>query len=487
MKRSATRLALVLSLLVVGVTVARLFTSPDAGPPSIENYFTRTRSPHYAGIDRWAFAGMRPDAFTARLATAGYRCAALTTASDDPSGASQSTMTCTRALSWPVARTLRIDARFAVLPRLALTTVTATSTPDAGPSSAGARVAGALSHLGWIEPALLTARGFSIDSPDLLARQILGAAADPDVAQGCADTLAPPACTARLRAWSADGPMPLPSAPGALPQALHLEAMMDRLHLRPVHPRGADGLAEDALVVRVTDRRMWLDFAGRDLAGHAFTAAFELAPQGGVARRLVATAGGTTREVAVAGQPNRANAGTPMYLLPAAAAGPARMASWLVLPTPSNSASMERAAHALAASDPAFAPAAARAVVAHLYDFGDRPSQRDLNPPLQQIETLAADFRAVQLAHWPIQISPFARAAYPDTPVLRSALALAACWPEPADAPAACWFDFLHADPDAERLLRSELTERAIEYAPLPDTHPIRQHLAQLRILLPST
>jgi len=295
-------------------------------------------------------------------------------------------------------------------------------------------------------------------------------------ANGCPDEAA-------LRRESGFPPPPDPLPVG---DAMAIPRAFERIRLLPVVARGADDKPADSLIVRVDDGKMWLDFAGGDLAGRALRVSVLLDGEGGRPRQLIATLDGAIRSVELAGQPRRDNGGTPLYLAPAAGDRDVRFAFWLPMPNESHPGTLMLLAQTLPNVDSAFLPSAIKAILAAMAPPAGHPEESlGLYPPLRVIEQRAPMLRRVQSALRDRGVA-FIAPAHADDRLLRQAWAMAICepaarTPDPDDG---CWRRFAAADPDAATGLRADIAQLSSVYAELPPGHPLRIRLRKLEAAL---
>jgi hypothetical protein len=454
-----------------------------ARDPAIDHHL-QGRSKAYGAIDEWAYHGMSQELFTTRLEQAGFACEMLPGAmpGEAPlSGVEE--ITCTQSLRGPVRRTLVVTAgiEHGLRPRLVH-------------ARAESRVVGAfkpvatlLRKLEWMEPAHLQVRGFEIATPQLLGRYAADAL-NGGWADACSNAQSPMACAQLARARRATG-FPSVERGARAPDYPGLVHRMEQIRLRPSWPAEFGSRPTEEPAVRVAGDRLWLDFAGQDLAGHALRVSYLLAMEGGRPVKLVAAVDDKESEVMLQGEPRRHNDGL-HYLIPHAGAGEWRTASWLAIPGRHETWATRRIAQDLPRSDPRFAAAFIR----KLLDKLAKPETPDMDlglfPALLMVERRADALRASNAREWlPEEVGgQILRAAYPEHPTLRAAWVLAVCEPEP-DAVGLnpeCWRRATELDPDLLKLLRDDLATLSGWYAGLPAHHPLRARLARWQRLLAS-
>lgn len=439
---------------------------PEAPGDPAYAYYTSAHGAGYGGIDRWATYGMPVELLTGALHRAGYQCQLPREQVD------VQPVSCSKRMAWP-ERTLTIHASIDYGMRGRLVSAVARSDID---GAWGQRIGAWMRGRGWLEPQSLRVRGFGYDSVDLLAY----AAADAIRAGGwhehCADGLALSDCPGMAQARRAQGFSVLPEGALAVGGAADVMRRMERVRLMPLAVRGADKKPGDSLQVRVAGARMWLDFAGRDLAGREAKVSVALDSAGGVPVELVASLDGESRSVPLAGTPRADNGGLKMLLLPEAGEGGPVFANWLVMPNENYPATYAKLAPALAQVHPAFRGAAVKAVLGKALQL-DRPEDNlGLYPALHSIEERAAVLRRAGVADW-LPLDGMAG----QEPALRAAFALALC---PPDAPSACLQRLAQSDPEAAGMLREAVAAQSAAYAALAADHPVRTHLKRLESAL---
>ena len=460
----------VVAAVTVGALLAARFAGGEAlleapGDPAYA-YYTSTHSAGYGGIDRWATYGMPVETLTGALRNAGYQCQLPREQSD------VQPVSCSKRMARP-ARMLTIQASIDYGMRGRLVSAVARSDVD---GAWGQRIGAWMRGRGWLEPQSLRVGGFGYDSVDLLAYFAADAVRKGAWHEHCADGLALSDCPGLAQARRRDGFPVLPE--GALPvgQAADVMRLMEKVRLMPVFVRGADKKAGDSLLVRVEGGRMWLDFAGRDLAGREAKVSVALDSVGGVPVELIASLGGESRSVSLAGAPKADNGGVKMLLLPEAGEGGPVFANWLVMPNENYPATYAKLGPALTQVHPAFRGAAVKAVLGKALQL-DRPEDSlDLYPALHTIEERAAVLRRAGVADW---MPPDGMAG--QEPALRAAWALAMCAP---DGEQACLQRLAQSDSEAAGLLREAVAAQSAAYAALAADHPIRTHLKRLETAL---
>ncbi len=484
--RRAGAIVLVVAALLTALLDLSLVGSGSL-PPGVDPaiaFYTGTHSPGYAGIDRWAYHGMKAESVVEFLEKDGYVCILPQAAPADGKPKGILELNCDKGERWPLARTLSIRANIDYDLRGRLVAAKASSAITGGDHPVRKRLADFLRNRAWIEPERLQIKGFDVDSADTLARLAVDALVARSRHGECATNPTAAECAAYARERREWGFPALAQGPIAVGNALSLESALERVRLVPLVPRGADAKPEDSLRVRVADGRMWMDFAGQDLAGHALTVSIALDSEGGAPVELVAKVGEDTRTVALSGERRKANGGAMMYLVPEAGAQTPRASVWLYLPDRNFPGTFKKLASELPNADPAFIPRIVKAVIGSI-SVAERPEEAlGLYPALRSIELRADILRLARAELWlpKDQSNQLMEQAYRDAPATRAAWALAAC--EPAAKPpvidADCWRRFTISDSAAAALLRAAVAELQVLYAPLEPVHPVRLRLQRM-------
>jgi hypothetical protein len=460
---------------------------PDGVDPAFEAY-THDRSASYAGIDHWAFYGMRVERVVSILEGKGYGCRAPHPATGSGKLEGIHEVVCDRKSSWPLARTLSIKAsiEYGLRGRLVAATASSSLSSDDTVHRGVARV---LRRVGLMEPATLVIRGFEVDSADLLARQAVDALRLRDwhmFCEGNEDTTAE--CDQALHDRRANGFAPLPHGPVQVIKSPWLDRAMERVRLMPAAQQHADVWGDDGLLLRVSGNRMWADFASRDLVGRHLSVSIALNSAGGAPEQLVASVDGQSRTVQLSGTPERVNNGGLRYLVPARGMGNPRQSLWLDLPDAGFPQLLKQVGYRLGKADPAFA----RPLIKTFLDDVIKPIHPEerlhLYPVLRSIEEHAAILHNAHVELWllPEQAVAFIRDTYPDDPATRASWALGNC-EMPAGhlvIAADCWERLTDGDPTLLAMLNSQVAQLQERYATLDAAHPIRMHLAQLAAAL---
>jgi hypothetical protein len=442
-------------------------------------WYTRGHGGGYAGIDRWAHAGLDALTVQARLQAEGYSCGMPQEAeTGGPPASGVQPMRCTLRKHWP-ARDLAITAQFDYSGSREgrLVSAEAASRP-AGSGSDMLLVL--LRGLGLAEPEALQVSGFNYDDGELLARYVADLLSVDSWNWSCRLREQGGYVCSHLRELrAASGLPPLPAArisAGTLGEVLGLLRDAGFASPRPMQRRGTEDVP-----VRLERQEMWLDLQGRDLAGHQARLELRLDPHGGAPAQLrVALGDEAPRTLELGGTPRR---GEPQYLLlPDAAA----QAHWVALPSLGDSRTLDRYAAALERSDPQFVQLAVDALLDRFLPMPqDAEDKLGLRPELSRIETLGWLLRRAGLpglAQTPaVEEAVERRLAGQDEQ--RAAWALARCGSADAAQPFPdrdCWLRFAVADEAAANLLRREVREALPYYAGLPPGNPIRLRLEQL-------
>lgn len=481
---------LLLAAALAALLVGRALLAPDVPryvvDPAIE-FHTQDRSPGYGGIDRWAYYGMKEETFINLLKQDGYVCRQSQAAyySGKPVGIGK--IRCTKQARWPLPRLLAIEASIDYDRRGRLVAAHASYTP-AFSNDLLRKLETTLREMGWIEPESLPVRGLGFASADLLARRVVDLLTTGGWTAVC-EQAGEAACAADARKRRAAGFPTLPSAPVNAGEAMRLHATLERAYLLPPVARTADGKPEDSLLVRVDGARIWLDFAGKDLAGRDLAIAIELDSAGGSPLQLVASVGEESRAVALTGAPRRANDGRLAYLVPEAGEQAPRSAVWLHIPQKESAAkAFAGFGRRLADIDPAFMPKLVGALVSSLAAPLRADEHLGLYPALNRIDALADDLRAAGADRWlpPQQRNDFIGVAHRDDPALRAAWALALCESgKPTTMDRACWESHVGSDVEVRAMLQQEVASLLETYASLDTRHPIRVRLNRLGDVLP--
>ena len=455
--------------------------------PAIE-FYTDAHDSGYAGIDRWAYYGMKVESLVEILEKNGFVCPlpAAPAAGDTRTGIRE--MACDKTVQWPFSRNLSIRASIDYGNRGRLVAANAASAVAAEDRSIRRYFANFLRDRGWIEPEHLQVRGFEVDSIETLSRLAVDALTSVEWHRGCGKTPSAAECAAAARERRVLGFPPLPQGAVGVGKALDIAPALERVRLMPTVQRGADAKPQDSLLVRVTEGQMWMDFAGRDLAGRELSVSIALASQGGAPVKLVAKVGTDTRVGALSGERRKANAGAMMFLVPEAGTQNPRMSTWLDLPNKNYPGTFKKLAEQLPNADPAFIPTVVKAVVTSL-STAERPDESlGLYPALRSIEIRAEALRLARAELWlpRDQSDQLIKDAYRDEPSIRAAWAMAICEPTATaavlDAP--CWQRFAASDPAAIALARGAVTELLDLYESLEPTHPVRLRLKRLNDVL---
>ena len=455
--------------------------------PAIE-FYTDAHVSGYAGIDRWAYYGMKVESLVEILEKNGYVCAppAAPAAGDTTSRIRE--MACDKTVPWPLTRKLSIRASIDDGNRGRLVAANASSTLAAEDRSVLRYVTDFLRDRGWIEPERLQVKGFEVDSIETLSRLAVDALASVDWHRGCAKTPSAAECAAAARERRVLGFPPLPQGAVGVGNALDIERALERVRLMPVVQRGADARPQDSLLVRVAEGQMWMDFAGKDLAGRELSVSVAVASQGGAPVQLVAKVGTDTRVVALSGERRKANGGAMMFLVPEAGPQNPRASTWLDLPNNNYPGTFKKLAEQLPNADPAFIPPVVKAVITSI-SIEERPDESlGLYPALRSIELRADALRLARAGLWlpGDQGDQLIKEAFRDEPAIRAAWAMAICEPTATAAvlDGACWQRFAASDPAAIALARSAVSELLALYEPLEPAHPVRLRLKKLQDVL---
>lgn len=440
----------------------------------------------YGGINIWGLYGMRAERATELLHYDGYRCdvpAALLTPS---ATASVVAVACSKEESAPLHRmlTVQLNVEHGMINRLVGATADSKLIPANQPVLTG--VADLLRRAGWMEPESLVHAGVTFDSVDQLARMVVDNISVYGWYHSCKEALNPATCGPVNRDHVSTGFPPLhgPDAPTPTDSVWVIQREMERIGFRAVQRRGADNYAEDTLLVRLADGKMWVDFDAADMAGHRIVATLELDSAGGRPSSLTVDMNGSKKTVALGGTPVLANDRSMTYLLPEAGETAVRHANWVGMPNQNYPGSFNKLIGTLAGVDPAYVEPMVRAMIDHLGTDVTADEDLGLYPPLWRIETKARVLRGLQPDRWMPreQGNRLIAAAYPNDLIIRAAWAFATC--EGSAAPVNidhnCVLRFATADPDAAALVRGEVASEQQKVAALPADHPIRVRLDML-------
>jgi hypothetical protein len=452
--------------------------------PAIE-FYTKARSADFGGIDRWAYPGLEAGRAAGRLKKRGYECSLP----QEPKfgGTPKSgtyAIVCTREVSWPVSRKLQIEATIDYDTGGRLTAARALSIVAGKEGSMRVRWANMLRKNEVIEPAELAVEGLSFGSVDALAQFVADALNRNGWRASCEDQARHPMCGAYARDRRQSGFRPLPGGPLSVPDVASLDRELERIGFAP---RFAPPRRDQAMFVRLTDGRMWLDFAGKDLVGRDRTLSVELDSEGGAMVQMLIAQGAASKVMALAGA-RRQTPQEAMFLVPEAApqnaaGGDYRKAIWVTVPKNGRPVLLERLSRLLPTLDPAFVPRVLRPVLA---DTSNPPGAESApGAALDAIDKLADRLRLLRVARSmpPGQSSRSILQAYRDAPATRAAWALALCEApdvEPPRIDPACWLNFTSSDPEAVALLRREIAILQPEYRKLEPADPLRLRLRRL-------
>jgi len=326
--------------------------------------------------------------------------------------------------------------------------------------------------------------GSGIDSAEALSRLALNALVS-DSGQGqCDEYNTQGNCSAAARISRALGLLPPPMpAPVAVGNALSLQRAMESIHLLPLAPRGNDLKPEDSLLVRVSNRQMWLDFAGKNRAGRELKVSIQLDSAGGTPVKLLAQTGSDSKEVQLLGTALTANDRRLRYLVPEPGADNPKFANWLTMPNDAVPKTYVLLAIALRNTAPEFIPQIAQVIYTSIAAFRAEDTL-GLYPELRNIDQHAAALRAMNAAQWlpQEQLAAMVNAAYPQAPAARAAWALAIC-ESIATFPVIdenCWYRLTADDAAVNALLSAEVVQLQALYSPLEPGHPLRIRLDRL-------
>lgn len=472
---------------VISVSLPFLFSDLGYAPSGIDpatEFYTKDHSDSYGSIDQWAYHGMKQETVVKRLAMDGYVCM-----SPQPSGAGVALsgireLACDKALSGLLARTLSIKASIDYDSGGGLVAAHASSKLEGDYREVRGRIADVLRKFDWIEPEELQVRGFEVDSIDMLTRLAVDALSARGWHKTCEEDLSPNGCLGLALERRASGFQPVGEGIVAGGDLMDVHSAMESIHLVPIEPR-PDVRSDDTLLVRVAEEKMWLDFAGRDLAGRELMVSIALDSEGGAPVKLLAKVGADTRETALAGKRRVANNGKVRYFVPLAAPQNPRLAVWRDLPNKYSPDSYKSIGDGLANIDPAFASRLVKVILAGISAATPPEEVAGLYPALRSIEYQADILRSAHAERWlpkETSIQAFVRQTYPADSAVRASWALAMC--ESATRPptidADCLRDFIKADPEVAVLLNKEVADLQSVYVSLDLTHPLWLRLTRL-------
>ena len=294
--------------------------------------------------------------------------------------------------------------------------------------------------------------------------------------------------TARLR--RATGFLPPVESPVIVGNARSLFLALESIQLLPVTPRGNDSKPEDSLLVRVSNHKMWLDFAGKSRAGNELKVSIELDVAGGTPVKLIANIGNDTKEVTLRGTAEVANDRKLKYIVPEADVSNPKFANWVYLPNEGRPKTFTMLAITIQHADPEFIPQIAQVVFTSLGTASPEESI-GLYPALRIIDRNADGLRAINAHQWLSQEQTVAmvNAAYADAPAARAAWILSMCestsvQPSIDDN---CWYRMTSEDTAVNALLRREINQLQSLYETLEQGHPLRLRLNRLDAALTNT
>ena len=440
----------------------------------------------YAGINIWALYGMRAERFTELLHNAGYGCDVPSSLMTPAESIAIVDVLCKKEMPSPLHRVMAVHAKVehGLINRLVGATADSTLVPGDQPVLEG--LAGLLRRGGWLEPQSIAHAGVKFDSVDQLARMVVDSMSYDGWYLNCKEAMNPTRCGPLTRDHASDGFPPLPEPDAAIPTASVwvIQRDLERIGFTAVQRRGADNYPEDTLLVRLADRKLWMDFGGADMAGHRIMAALELYSVGGRPKSLTLDMDGAKTSVALNGTPVLANDRAMTYLLPEAGDSAIRHANWVNLPNQNYPGTFTKLIHTLPQVDPTFVEPMVRVMVDHMNTAIDANEDLGLYPPLWLIEKKAGILRGLQPDRWMPreQGNRLIAGAYPGDLIIRAAWAFATC--EDIAGPALidhnCVLRFATADPDAAAMVRKEIADEQLKVAALPAGHPIRMRLDTL-------
>ena len=329
-----------------------------------------------------------------------------------------------------------------------------------------------------------------IGSADTLSRLAVNALITGSVHDECGEYYIQQPCSAFVLIRRALGFHPPVQGPVAVGNALTIHLALERIQLLPVVPRTNDAKPENSLLVRVSNKKMWLDFVGKNRAGRELKVSIELDSAGGTPVKLVANVGTDTREVTLLGTPKTANDKKLVYLVPEPGGSNPKFANWLGMPNEALPKTYAMLANNMRNVDPEFIPQIAQ-IIFNSIAAGGVEDTIGLYPALRNIDRHAAALRAMNADQWlpQEQIVAMTNAAYPEAPAARASWMLAMC--ESAGKPPVidenCWYQLSRDDAAVNTLLSDEVVRLQALYSPLETGHPLRLRLDRLSEALHKT
>lgn len=451
--------------------------------PAIE-FYTKTHSDSYGGLDRWAHHGMKPESLVELLKRDGFDCLLPQASGAGIALSGTHELACVKKLDGMLERTLSIKATIDYDIGGRLVSAHASSKLASDDQSFRKHIAGVLRRFDWIEPEVLQIKGFEIDSIDLLTRLAVDALSARGWHKICEDDISQLGCLKFALERRASGFPQTGEGAVAVDNVSDLHSAMGSIHLVALQSREYPK-SDETLFVRVVDEKMWIDFAGKDLAGRELMVSVEIDSEGGAPARLIAKVGSDSRETVLAGARRLANNGMVRYFVPLAGSQNPRLAVWRNLPNKNSPDSYAQLSNALINVDPAFSLRIIKVILADIASSVSPEEGIGLYPVLRSAEYQAEILRSAHAERWipkETGVQAFARKMHPDDPVARASWALAMC--ESATRPLTidenCFRNFIWADPDVAALLSKEVADLQGVYASLELTHPLWLRLKRL-------
>lgn len=474
---------------VIAVSLPILFSGlsyPPSGvfDPAIE-FYTKKHSDGYGGLDQWAVHGMKEESLVKLLRRDGYFCILPqpTDAGVALNGIRE--LVCTKPVDGMLSRTLSITANIDYDIGGRLVAAHASSKLSGGFQTVRKHIAEVLRRFDLIEPEELQIRGFEVDSIDLLTRLAVDALGARGWHKTCEEDVSQSGCLQLALERRASGFQQVGEGPVAVGNVAAVHSAMESIHLVALEPREYPK-SDETLFVRVVDEKMWIDFAGKDLAGRELMVSVEIDSEGGAPVKLIAKVGADSRETVLAGVRRLANNGMVRYFVPQAGSKNPRLAVWRNLPNKNSPDSYSSVGRGLINIDPAFSSRIVKAILADISTIASPEEEIGLYPVLRSVEYRAELLRSANAKQWVPQESSaqsFVRRMYPDDPAARASWALAVCESVTKPTPSIdenCWMNFISEDSDVAALLSKEVADLQSVYATLEQAHPLSLRLNRL-------
>jgi len=470
---------------VISVLLPFVFSGHGYAPsgiidPAIE-FYTKSHSDGYGGLDRWAYHGMKQQTLVESLQKDGYVCVLP---QDSDAGVGMRELVCAKTLDGMLERTLSIKAKIGYDIGGRLVTAHASSNLTGDYLNIRTHIADVLRKFDWIEPEELQIKGFEIDSIDLLTRLAVDALSARGWHNTCEDKRNQSGCLRRAIERRESGFQQVGGGAVAVGNVTAVHSAMESIHLVALQPREYPK-SDETLFVRVVGESMWIDFAGNDLTGRELMVSIEIDSEGGAPVKLIAKVGSDSRETVLAGTRRVTNNGTIRYFVPLAGSENPKLAVWRDLPNKFSPDSYKSIGVELSNIDPAFSSRTVKVILAGVSTVTFPEEEIGLYPALRSIEYQAEILRSAHAEKWlPKEHSPqvLVRQMYPDDWMSRASWAFAMC--ETATKPPAidanCWGGFIKGDPEVAALLSKEVADLQGMYVSLELTHPLWLRLNRL-------